>query len=266
MQQRIKELIRRFLPRTYREHKIRRGPLRGAPIVTSWHDYPGAIRGTTEAPLLHWFDHNVAAGETWLDIGAHYGYTALALSRLVGPTGHVLAFEPILASAACIAQTKRLNHLDQLDILPIALSDKPRLCPLSIPTFRGMADGTLAPGHSIETIYTVALDSVWDSFCWSHLSVHGAKIDVQGMEDRVLAGMRHLLTRHQPKLIVEFHRGVDRSNVVRLLRSCGYQARGVEVGAAGAAEHYEDDASYDFAPPSGKGDGQATEKCARTGS
>src|SRR4026208_2596549 len=75
----LKTHIRRFLPDTIRAHLILAGPLRGAKIETSWHDYPGAILGTTELPLLEWFARNVQPGETWIDIGAHYGYTAIAL-------------------------------------------------------------------------------------------------------------------------------------------------------------------------------------------
>src|SRR3954465_4692650 len=90
----LKALVRRVLPRSLRPHTILAGPLQGARIYTSWHDYPGAILGTTERPLLDWFRRNVSPGETWIDVGAHYGYTAIALCRLVGPTGRVVAFEP----------------------------------------------------------------------------------------------------------------------------------------------------------------------------
>src|SRR5206468_10103171 len=97
----LKEYFRRFLPKTVRPHRILAGRLRGLRIVTSWHDYPGAILGRTERPLLDWFERNVRAGETWLDVGAHYGYTAIALSRLVGLRGRVFAFEPVVATAGC---------------------------------------------------------------------------------------------------------------------------------------------------------------------
>src|SRR5690242_9117466 len=101
-----KELMRSVLPRYIRPHRILAGPLRGARIHTSWHDYPGAILGTTEKPLIDWFLRNVSPGETWIDVGAHYGYTAIALCRLVGPGGRVVAFEPVLSSAGCLARTR----------------------------------------------------------------------------------------------------------------------------------------------------------------
>ena len=83
----LKAQIRRLMPRTLRAHRILGGPLRGCRIVTSWHDYPGAILGRTERALLEWFERHVIPGTTWLDVGAHYGYTAIALARLVGSRG-----------------------------------------------------------------------------------------------------------------------------------------------------------------------------------
>ena len=74
----LKSLIRRGLPTGLRPHRILSGSLRGVRMVTSWHDYPAGITGRTERPLLEWFDENAKPGETWLDVGAHYGYTAIA--------------------------------------------------------------------------------------------------------------------------------------------------------------------------------------------
>ncbi|HEY6210465.1 MAG TPA: hypothetical protein VIW28_15495, partial [Gemmatimonadales bacterium] len=113
--------IRWLMPRAIRPHRILAGPLRGRTIVTSWHDYPGAILGRTERALLRWFERNVKAGETWLDAGAHYGYTAIALSELVGRSGRVFAFEPVLATAGHLARTRALNDLPQLIVVPFGL-------------------------------------------------------------------------------------------------------------------------------------------------
>ena len=73
-----KKYIRPFLPTKVKVHRIKNGDLRGMKIMTSWRDYPGAILGRTEKPLLSWFRDNVNNGETWIDVGAHYGYTSLA--------------------------------------------------------------------------------------------------------------------------------------------------------------------------------------------
>src|SRR6266498_583467 len=119
MNRQLKESLQQFLPRSIGSRRILAGPLRGHSLVTSWHDYPAAILGRTERHLLDWFSERASAGETWLDIGAHYGYTAIALCRLVGPTGRVYAFEPMVASAGCIARTRGLNGFRQLTVVPV---------------------------------------------------------------------------------------------------------------------------------------------------
>ena len=72
----------------------------------------------------------------------------------------------------------------------------------------------------------------------------------------MLEGMRHTLSGHKPKVIVEFHAGVDRRAIVDLLASCGYRGTGepIEPEAAGSSS-YADDKSYAFLPGA-KGVGQ----------
>jgi hypothetical protein len=139
----LKEAIRSLLPGRRKTHRIHGGPLAGHLIHTSWHDYPGAILGDTELPLVAWFARNVKAGETWLDVGAHYGYTAIALSGLVGPKGRVIAFEPVLATAGCLARTREANRLRQLQIVAMGLSADTGVVPARLPVYRGMADASL---------------------------------------------------------------------------------------------------------------------------
>lgn len=242
----LKEMVRSALSRSHRSHSILSGPLRGAMIVTSWHDYPGAILGTTEKPLLEWLQKNVAPGDTWIDVGAHYGYTALALCRLVGPAGHVVAFEPVLSSAGCLARTRELNQLSQLQIVPLGLAAGDCMEMKLLPLVRGMADSTVPHDGWREPIAVVRFDEVWKSFGGNRRAIHGIKIDVQGMEGEVLEGMRQTLRSYRPKLIIEFHRGVDRGVVLKVLASCGYVRHGIPIDSLSRASGYADDQSYLF--------------------
>ena len=125
----------------------------------------------------------MGAGETWLDVGAHYGYTALALSRLVGPRGRVFAFEPELTTAGCLARTRQVNHLAQLIVLPLALGAPESLAVDSLPTVRGMVDRTIqADGTHVAAFLTARLDWAWEQLCGGQRRIDGIKIDVQGME------------------------------------------------------------------------------------
>jgi FkbM family methyltransferase len=220
-------------------------------MVTSWHDYPAGIAGITERPLLSWLNGNVRAGETWLDIGAHYGYTAIALSTLVGRTGRVFAFEPMPATVDCLEKTRVINGLDQLTIVPSGLGSPETTSTVSLPSTRGMADRTLSDvGASSESIAITRFDWLWPQLNAGNASIHGVKIDVQGMELDTLAGMRQTLTQQRPKLVIELHRGVNRRAVLDWLESAGYSPIAVAVEPA-PGEHEPlllDNRSYAFRP------------------
>jgi FkbM family methyltransferase len=224
--------------------------LRGYRIVTSWHDYPAAIMGRTEGPLLAWFAQRVKLGETWLDIGAHYGYTAIALSQLVGQQGRVFAFEPELCTAGYLSQTRLHNGLSQLAVLPYALGATCDLTVLQLPVTRGMIDSTIQQGDWAEAIHVVRLDWLWPRVCGDQGQIHGVKIDVQGMEIDVLHGMSEVLQTHRPKLVVEVHSGVNRAELLDLVEKAGYgrTAVPVEPVAGEVYPQYLDNHSYAFQP------------------
>ena len=219
-------------------------------MVTSWHDYPAGLTGRTERHLLTWFQREVTAGDTWLDIGAHYGYTAIALSKLVGSAGRVFAFEPVTATAGCVAQTRRLNKLSQLTVVPVGLGQPESLASVSLPLTRGMADKTIGStaGPWTESLQIARFDWLWPIINAGRDAVDGVKIDVQGMELDVLRGMEQFLRRHRPKLVIEFHRGADRIAILDLLGGVGYgrQPVAIEPQVGNLSEQLLDDRSYAF--------------------
>lgn len=249
---RLNNMFRFLLPRTVRAHRIMGGPLRGSRIVTSWRDYPAAILGITEPQLLQWFATTAKPGETWLDVGAHYGYTALALSQAVGGSGRVFAFEPMLETVGHIARTRALNGLRQLTIIPMALGDVPGLRLNEFQTTRGMVDNTLTTdmGAWKDTLLETRLDDIWPSLAGEGAKIDGIKIDVQGMELPALRGMAGLLRRWHPKLVVEVHCGVSRSELLQFLSEAGYDAAAlpVEPVPGETAAQFLDDRSYAFSP------------------
>lgn len=245
-------MLRPWLSRRLRSHCVLTGRLRGARLVTSWHDYPAGIIGLTERALLDWFHEQVEEGMTWLDIGAHYGYTAIALSRLVGNEGRVFAFEPVVATAGCLARTRALNGLTKLTIVPSGLGSPETLTLKRLPTVRGMAEGRSVgvSESSCETIQLARFDWLWPQINDGQSVVNGVKIDVQGMELDVLRGMRQTLSEQRPALVIELHEGVSRPAVLDLLRSYGYSstAIAVEPAANEVTPLFLDDRSYAFLP------------------
>ncbi|MFC2043233.1 FkbM family methyltransferase [Chloroflexota bacterium] len=245
----MKSTIRYFLPRRIQRHRILAGPLQGYQIVTSWHDYPAAITGRTERSLLDWLSTNVKPGETWIDIGAHYGYTAIALSRLVGDQGRVFAFEPMISTAGYLNQTKILNKFHIMTVLPFALGDRKEINIGRLSVVRGMGDSTLN-GKKHETIFLTSLDWLWSQVCGQDRGIDGVKIDVQGMELETIKGMGELLISNKPKLVIEFHEGVDRKMVLNTLVNIGYTRPAIPIEPISGEKvpQFLDNKSYAFEP------------------
>jgi hypothetical protein len=116
---------------------------------------------------------------------------------------------------------------------------------ISVPIERGMANHAFG-GSGTEDILVVGFDRLWDSL--GKRSIHGVKIDVQGMESQVIEGMTHTLAEQHPKVIIEFHAGVDRDRILNLMKSLDYRlpATALEPLAGETNATYYDNHSYVF--------------------
>jgi FkbM family methyltransferase len=246
------QVLRALLPRTIRPRRIMAGPLRGTWLVTSWHDYPAGLTGRTERALLAWFAQHVRRGETWLDVGAHYGYTTFALGRLVGTQGRVFTFEPVPATAGCVDQGRALNALPHVAVVPLGLGNVETMAFRRLALTRGMADSTLSEASSQWFVNAgfARFDWLWPALHGGNDAIHGVKIDVQGMELETLDGMREALARWRPRIVLELHTGVSRDAVLALLRGLGYSsdAAAIEPVRGERTPQFLDNHSYAFHP------------------
>jgi FkbM family methyltransferase len=235
-----------MLPRTVRRHRIWGGPLKGRYLYASWKNYPRAILGRAEPELIDWLWSNATAGEVWLDIGAHYGYTALAMAQKVGSTGRVFAFEPVMTTAGYLSATATANSLGQLTVIPFALGNASDLTlEATASRFRGMAQ-MKHPTKDGEPLLTIALDQLWPRVCDEGIVVAGVKIDVQGMEAEVLEGMAELLRRDRPKLVVEYHAYADLDRFLASISAAGYSTRGQPLEAGAPVGEFIHGRNYEF--------------------
>jgi hypothetical protein len=63
------------------------------------------------------------AGDAFVDVGANAGYFTVLAGLLVGPSGEVLALEPMPETHEWLAQNVRLNDLDNVTLLAAAAAD-----------------------------------------------------------------------------------------------------------------------------------------------
>lgn len=173
-------------------------------------------------------------GDVVCDIGANIGWYGLLAARRVGPGGKVFAFEPALLNAALAEKNARQNRLDNLIVVPEAITDREGWL-----TFldRGSLMGRLDKDDSEaqakrratrtgkvkvkgETVVRVTTLDQWLAAA-DQPPPNVIKIDVEGAEAGVLRGMRQTLTRAKPAVIVELHGTMP--EVVEVLESVGYE-------------------------------------------
>jgi len=166
------------------------------------HYYSWQIRRNrfrTTEPDYDVLDKLLHPGEWVIDIGANVGHYTAKLSRLVGVTGRVLAFEPVPKTFRLLAANSRLFAHENVTLLNAAISQRTNLSGIEVPS--GQAGQYLAHLTNRKTgLQTVCLSV--DSLQLPH-RVSLVKIDAEGHELAVLQGMQGLLERDRPTLIVE---------------------------------------------------------------
>jgi FkbM family methyltransferase len=153
--------------------------------------------GEPEAEIL---PRLVSPGDWCIDVGANVGQYTLLLSQLAGPTGHVFAFEPMAATAATLAAVCAKNARN-VSVLHLAASDTAGIISFELPIdSAGLQNYERA--HIGENGGLKSFRIPIDHFPLPH-RISLVKIDAEGHESEVLHGMRQLMQRDSPVLIIE---------------------------------------------------------------
>jgi FkbM family methyltransferase len=160
--------------------------------------------GLYEGDNLRLLKRFVHAGDSAIDVGAHYGVYTEQLSQLVR-TGHVLAFEP-LEEVYSVLET-HLGKVDNVTCYNCAISDgSQEALELRVPYLSaGVPEPALATSDTVSSAifktYRVTAMKLDDVKISGRLAF--VKIDVEGHEDAVLRGMQELIKQHAPVIQVE---------------------------------------------------------------
>jgi FkbM family methyltransferase len=219
-----------------------------------------------EAPAVRFFKRWVAAGDTVVDVGAHVGLFTLLSARLAGPAGEVHAFEPVPENFERLLANVALNGLSNVHPNRAAVSDTEGEVSLGLRdeslVGNSTCDYTVGAELGSVTAPTVRLDD--------YLSARGTgrvrlvKIDVEGFESHVLAGLERTLAETPPDAIMLelnsqllYEHGSSPTSLIIQLRDHGYEMHQLGHGgqlkqapAASEIERATDRFDYDNAPKS----------------
>ena len=209
--------------------RVLRGPLSGVRFVLgAAAGGCGGARvfvGLVEPETTRAFVAAVTEGEVVLDIGANVGYYSLLASRLVGPEGHVYAFEPVVRNLAYLYRHLSLNKANNVTVIPAACSDRCGVALFELAP--SCAEGHLGAGVSLpsgtsSTQGIVPVVSVDRVAALAGVSPDAVKIDVEGAELHVLHGARETIIESRPVILLSVHSPALHAACTEYLAALGY--------------------------------------------
>ena len=164
--------------------------------------------GLFEGEIVRSLLSQLKEGDTFFDIGGHFGQYTIAAGRKVGSKGHVVVFEPGKVQDGYLRKNIDLNNLTNVTVANMALSDAPGELALHVPSF-----GDIGKSQIVDPATDAKADRVpvttLDVYCETN-SIHRIdvmKVDVEGAEFGVFKGAARVMREFPPKAI--FYESVD---------------------------------------------------------
>ncbi len=166
------------------------------------------------------FEQICKVGFVVVEVGANIGSHTLALSKMVGNSGRVYAFEPQRVVFQTLCANMALNSIVNVEAFEMAVSNTkgsvliPDICYDREGNFGGVEIDKFTNGRKTPK---VKLDDFLELQRLDFL-----KIDVEGMEKEVLLGALVLIDKFKPIMYIENDR-VDKSQeLITLIKNKGY--------------------------------------------
>jgi FkbM family methyltransferase len=162
------------------------------------------LDGYWESWLTVFFARFVSPGMTVFDVGANFGYYTVLFAAGVGSSGRVVAIEPVPSTAAYLNDTIQLNgYAGFTRVVEAAASEgQTREIHLVVPQ-REPKNATVVAEPRADSIM-VATCTI-DDLAAEMDRVDLIKIDVEGAEIAVVAGMQQTIARHRPSILLEYN-------------------------------------------------------------
>jgi FkbM family methyltransferase len=197
------------------------------------HAHAGLIvRGTLEPPVQEALRRLLAPGDVFYDVGANVGFFTLVGARLVGPTGRVVAFEPVPWCARAVGRNIALNAFEHAQIRAEAVGaadGSARLYVVGEASWSHLeSTGRHADVRDEIDVTVVSIDSLVAAGTIPGPDV--MKIDTEGAELQAIEGARETIAAHRPAIVCELH---DTNEAfVALMDELGYVTTNIDGPAA----------------------------------
>jgi FkbM family methyltransferase len=170
-------------------------------------------------------------GDTFIDVGADFGWHTVIGAKAVGPTGRVIAFEPVPQNLEYLRRNVAANGCANVKIEPVALSNKSEKLTFHL-SRQNLGDHSRLEAADRPTAIDVQAVTLDEYLKDDPGKIALIKIDTQGSEGYILEGMRETLRKHpEMAILIEFtpdwlrQTGFDPEATLRELHEQGYEIR-----------------------------------------
>ena len=153
-----------------------------------------------EPYMLDQINQYAKPGTVALDIGTNIATVTIPLSKVVGDSGTVNAFEPQRKIYRELRMNCQLNGANNVICHRFAIGDKQQIVEMDVETFPG-SEGSTNIGHGGDVVEMRTLDS------FNFTNVSFIKIDVERSEEQVLDGMVNTILQNRPIIVIELQGG-----------------------------------------------------------
>jgi FkbM family methyltransferase len=166
------------------------------------------------------FETFIRTGNLVVEVGANIGAHTIFLSRLVGESGQIHAFEPQRLVFQALCANLAINQCTNVYAQQLAVGDHNGIVhvPAVDPSIRNNFGGiSLVNVSAGEPVVIMPLDDLDLPAC------HALKVDVEGMEVQVLKGATRTIDRYRPIMYVENDRQENSGALLQLILDSGYE-------------------------------------------
>jgi FkbM family methyltransferase len=149
-----------------------------------------------------YFSTIVSEGMTVIDVGANLGYYTTLISKLVGPTGKVFAFEPDQRNLSLLRKNVTLNNCRNVGIFAKALGANKGKS-LLYQSANNLGDHHLYETQVNRSSVSVDVDTLDNLLFEDRIALANVvKMDVQGYEYYVALGMSEMMKRAKEMVVL----------------------------------------------------------------
>jgi len=211
--------------------QIQHGPAQGLWIRVNPRTGQTVQQGTGEPQVQRALAEHLQQGQTFYDLGSNIGFFSLIAARLVGPSGHVIAFEADPEIAARASENLAYNNFSHAIVEQKAVWSAPGVVKFERAQTSASPDRGL--GHiassSAPSLNTISVEAVsLDQYISSHPLPDFLKCDVEGAEVEVFEGADRLLREKRPVLLVEMHSSENHAQLRSKFRKLSYVCRDLD--------------------------------------